>query len=400
MTGGGQPALKVLVVHNHYQLPGGEDEVFGAETELLESHGHPVFRLTAHNQDVQALGPLKLASSAVWNQSVYRGLRELCRRERPDVAHFHNTQPLISPAAYYAVQAEGVGVVQSLHNFRLVCVNGVLFRDGRVCEDCLGRFIGWPGVVHACYRGSVGASGVTAGMVALHRVLGTWRRVVGAYIALSDFSRGRFIKGGLPPQKVFVKPNFLRHDPGMGGHAGNFGLYVGRISPEKGLGVLQKAWELVGGQCRLKILGGPIPDERSQSSSIEWLGHQPKERVFSEMRDASFLVFPSECYENCPMTIIEAYASGLPVIVSDRGSAAEMVKPGSTGWLFRSGDPADLASKVLTALADPERRASAGRQAREEFERRYTRDQNYDRLIEIYRFAMRPWSHVERYGTV
>ena len=183
MTGGRQSPLKVLVVHNHYQLPGGEDEVFRAEAELLESLGHKVLRFTADNHNIQNMGRLALASSALWNRSVYHELRELCRRERPDIAHFHNTQPLISPAAYYAVHAEGVGVVQSLHNFRLVCVSGVLFRDGRVCEDCLGKFIGWPGVVHACYRGSIGASGVTAGMVGVHRLLGTWRRVVGAYIA-------------------------------------------------------------------------------------------------------------------------------------------------------------------------------------------------------------------------
>jgi glycosyltransferase involved in cell wall biosynthesis len=388
--------MKVVVVHNHYQLPGGEDEVFRAETELLESRGHEVVRYTVDNHEVNGMGRVALAITAVWNRSAHRKLGELFRRERPDIAHFHNTQPLVSPAAYYAARAAGVGVVQSLHNFRLVCVNGVLFRDGHVCEDCLGKFVAWPGVLHACYRGSVGASAVTAGMVASHRVLGTWRRVVGAYIALSEFSRGKFVAGGLPAERIFVKPNFLTSDPGVGAHDGGYALYVGRISPEKGLGVLRRAWELLGDQVPLKIIGGPVPENPSTPPSIEWLGHQPKERVFAAMKAASVLVFPSECYENCPMTIIEAYATGLPVIVSGLGSAAGMVRDGGPGRHFRAADPADLAARVRSVLCDPAGLAEMGRQARREFERGYSKEKNYDRMIEIYRTAIP--SGPERYG--
>ncbi len=380
-----RPPLKVVVVHNHYQLPGGEDEVFRAETDLLESRGHAVVRFTVDNHSIRDMGRVTLAATAVWNRAMQRELRALFRREQPDVAHFHNTQPLVSPSAYYAARAEGVAVVQSLHNFRLTCVNGVLFRDGHVCEDCLGKRLAWPGVLHACYRGSIGASGVTATMVGLHRLIGTWRRAVGAYIALSEFARSKFVAAGLPAAKIFVKPNFLISDPGAGDHAGQFGLYVGRIAPEKGVGVLQKAWDLVGQACRLKIIGGPIPDVRSASPSIEWLGPLPKERVFAEMKAASFLVFPSECYENCPMTIIEAYAAGLPVIVSGEGSAAEMVQDGRTGWHFQASDPADLAAKIRLAVADAHGRAAFGRAARHEFERGYSGERNYARLMEIYR---------------
>jgi len=380
--------VKVAVVHNHYQLPGGEDEVVRAECDLLAARGHTVLRYTVDNHSIGGMGRVALASAAVWNRAAYRQLRELFRAERPDIAHFHNTHPLISPAGYHAARAERVGVVQTLHNFRLVCPNGLLFRDGHACEDCLGKFFPWPGIVHACYRRSRAATAVTAGMLSVHKPFGTWIRTVGVYIALSEFSRGKFIAGGLPPEKIMVKPNFLVRDPGPGRHGRGFGLFVGRLSPEKGLTVLQRAWELLSGSAQLKIIGGPLPDQVPALPGVEWLGPQPKEQVFTEMKNASFLVFPSECYENCPMTIIEAFATGLPVIASTGGSAAEMVRDHFTGRHFRSGDPGDLAEKVAWALAHPDDLALMGRRARQEFETGYDATGNYSRLMEIYRLAM------------
>jgi glycosyltransferase involved in cell wall biosynthesis len=314
----------------------------------------------------------------------------LFRDERPDIAHFHNTHPLLSPAGYHAARAEGVGVVQTLHNFRLVCPNGLLFRDGHVCEECLGKFFPWPGIVHACYRKSRAATAVTAGMISVHKPFGTWSRTVGIFIALSEFSRQKFIAGGLPPEKIVVKPNFLISDPGGGEHKGRFGLFVGRLSAEKGLDVLQRGWGLLGQDFHLKIIGGPLSGEGlgPVPVRVEWLGPQPKERVFLEMKDASFLIFPSECYENCPMTIIEAFATGLPVIVSDQGSAAEMVVDHQSGRHFRTGDPVDLAAKVDWAVTHSDDMAAMGLRAREEFETGYSATGNYARLMEIYRLAM------------
>lgn len=378
--------MKVVVLHNHYQLPGGEDEVFRAEGDLLEAQGHPVVRYTLSNDSIGGMSGPALAAAAVWNHSTYRELRALFQRERPDIAHFHNTHPLISPAGYYAARAEGLGVVQSLHNFRLVCPNGLLFRDGRVCEDCLGKFFPWPGIVHACYR-SRAASAVTAGMVSVHKPAGTWTKVVGVYIALSEFSRRKFIAGGLPADKIVVKPNFLVRDPGIGSGRRSFGLYVGRLSKEKGLPVLERAWERLPPEMPLKIIGGPISEQGRPAANVQWLGPQSKERVFAELREAAFLVFPSECYENCPMTIIEAFATGLPVIASDGGSAAEMVRDHQTGLHFRTGDSSDLAAKLGWALAHPEELAAMGLRARQEFEHTYSPDGNYRRLMEIYRRA-------------
>jgi glycosyltransferase involved in cell wall biosynthesis len=380
--------MKVVVLHNHYQLPGGEDEVFRAEADLLTEQGHAVVRFTVNNDSIAQMSKPALAAAAVWNQTTYRQLCELFRRERPDIAHFHNTHPLLSPAGYYAARAAGAGVVQSLHNFRLVCPNGLLFRDGHACEECLGRFVHWPGVQHACYRESRQATAVTAAMVSLHRVAGTWSGKVDVYIALSEFSRRKFVAGGLPENKVVVKPNFLVRDPGAAtGPRQGYGLFVGRVSPEKGLSVLQRAWSALPEGARLRIVGGPVPTDLVPASNVEWLGFQPKERVYGEMRHAGFLVMPSPCYENCPMTIIEAFASGLPVVASDAGSAVEMVADRQTGLHFRSGDAEDLAQKLAWALAHPTEMAAMGRRARLRYEEAYTPAGNYTRLMEIYRRA-------------
>lgn len=380
--------MKVAIVHNYYQEPGGEDQVFRAESDLLSSHGHTVVPYTLDNRSIKGTPPLLLAAAAIWNGASYRQLRELFRRERPDIAHFHNTFPLVSPAGYHAARAEGVGVVQTLHNFRLICPNGLLFRDGHVCEECVGKFFPWPGIVHACYHNSRAATAVRAGMLTVHKPLGTWARAVGIYIALSEFSRQKFIQGGVPSEKIVVKPNFLIGDPGLGAHRGKFGLFVGRLSREKGLDILQRAWRLLGDSLPLKIIGGPLTGEEIESNSIQWLGPQPKERVYEEMKAASFLVFPSECYENCPMTIIEAFATGLPVIVSGRGSSAEMVRDQHSGCHFRAGDSVDLAAKVAWALTNDHELAAMGQSARQEFENRYSAARNYAQLMEIYSIAM------------
>lgn len=389
--------MRVLLVHNHYQQPGGEDRVFAAEADLLESRGHRVLRFTAHNDSVAGGGSAALAATAVWNGRARRELSDLVRRERPDVAHFHNTFPLISPAAYYAARAEGVPVIQTLHNYRLVCPNALLFRDGGACEDCLGRALPWPGVVHACYRGSRAASGATAAVIAAHRMLGTWGRTVTSYVALTRFAREKLVQGGLPPEKVVVKPNFVDPDPGTGEGRGGYALFVGRLSPEKGLGTLLAAWRRMGdgaGGVPLRIVGGGplepwVAATAREVPGVSVLGERPAAEVRELMRDAAFLVFPSECYENLPTAIIESFAAGTPVLASDMGAAGELVDGGRTGLRFRPRDPDALAARVGWMLANPTGLRRMRREARAEFEKKYTADRSYEALTGIYRSAMR-----------
>jgi glycosyltransferase involved in cell wall biosynthesis len=384
--------MRILLSHNHYQQSGGEDRVFASEADLLESRGHRVLRYTAHNAHIPERGRLALAAGTVWNATAYRELRDLIRAERPDVAHFHNTFPLISPAAYHACKAEGVPVVQTLHNYRLICANALLFRDGKVCEDCVGRRLAWPGIAHACYRGSRQASGTVGAMMYAHRALGTWTGAVDRYVALTWFARRKFVEGGLPPEKISVKPNFVHPDPGMG-NGGGYALYIGRLSVEKGLGTILAAWERIGGRIPLKVVGsGPLEHLASgpagRAPGVEWLGQRPSSEVHALMRGAAFLVFPSECYENLPTTIIEAFACGTPVVASDLGAAGELVEDGRTGRLFPAGDAAALAALVAKVARDPARLRRMRREARTEFEARYTAGRSYHALIEVYRSAL------------
>jgi glycosyltransferase involved in cell wall biosynthesis len=380
----------VVVVHNYYQRPGGEDQVVSAEVALLQSFGHDTQLFTLENSAIAHMGLLRLTRATFWNNDVYDTLRALFRKHAPLVAHFHNTFPLTSPAAYYAARAEGVPVVQTLHNFRLMCPNGLLFRDGHACEECVGRSVAWPGVVHGCYRGSRSTTAVTAAMIAWHRSRGTWDRAVDMYIALTKFARGRFTEGGLPEDRIAVKPNFLVHDPGVGDHAGGYGLFVGRLTPEKGLDVLLDAWPRLASPYPLKVVGSGPLDTRMQDCGpgIEWLGQQPTERVMALMKDASFLVVPSEYYEGFPVAIVEAFATGLPVIASRIGSLAEIVSEHQTGLLFRAGDAADLAATIGWAVQHAAEMRGYGQKARLESEQKFRPEQNYSQLRAIYDLAV------------
>jgi glycosyltransferase involved in cell wall biosynthesis len=385
--------MKVLVVHNRYQQPGGEDQVFLAETALLESYGHRVVRFISHNDRVAEMSPVTLAGKTVWNSSAYQELRTLIRLEQPDVAHFHNTFPLVSPAGYYAAKAEGVPVVQTLHNYRLLCPNALFFRDGGVCEDCMGKAITWPGVVHKCYRGSRAASGVVTAMLATHRALRTWRKKVDVFVALTEFARRKFIEGGLPAGKIFVKPNFVYPDPGPGVGGGGYALFVGRLSFEKGVGTLLAAWERLDRRIPLKIVGdGPLREEAVEAANrhpcVEYLGYRPAEEVHALLKEASMLVFPSEWYEGFSRVAAEAFATATPIVAADIGMATELVEHGHTGLHFRPGDPADLAAQVRWFYSHPEEHTRMRREVRAEYEAKYSAQRNYQMLLRIYESAL------------
>lgn len=385
--------MRIIVLHTHYQQPGGEDQSVAAEVALLREKGDEVQPLTFHNRDLEGLPSWKQAALTLWNREAYCRVREAIRAQRPDIVHIHNTFPLASPAVVHAAKAEGVPVVMTLHNYRLLCVNALFFREGRVCEDCLGR-LPWRGVVRGCYRGSPLASGVVAAMLTTHRALGTWARGVDVYIALTEFARRKFMEGGLPAEKIVVKPNFVHPDPGPGEGKGGYALFVGRLSPEKGVRTLLRAWERLKG-IPLKIVGdGPLRAEMEDLvrggglEGVEMLGRRPREEVLGLMREAGVLVFPSECYENFPMTVAEAFACGLPVVASRLGAMAGIVEDGRTGLLFAPGDAEDLAAKVAWLFSHPEELARMRREARAEYEAKYTAERNYQLLMEIYGQAL------------
>ena len=262
-------------------------------------------------------------------------------------------------------------------------------REGRICERCIGEIIPWPGVIYGCWRNSRTQTGVVSAMLSIHRLLRTWSKQVDIYIALTEFARRKFIEGGLSEDKIVVKPNFVYPDPGTGEHKGNFVLFVGRLSPEKGVRTLLQAWQKIK-DIPLKIIGdGPLLKEVQSKTEgrIEVLGRIPRQEVFSLMKEARFLILPSEWYESFPMVLVEAFATGLPVLASNLGAMAEIVEHGRTGLLFEPGNPEDLADKVIWAWNHPEKMAEMGREARKEYERKYTAEKNYEMLMEIYKLA-------------
>ena len=386
--------MNIVTVHNSYQVPGGEDEVFRAESGLLAERGHQVACFTADNAGIPELGRIRLLYSTFWNQAAYRSLRTLVEQRRASIVHFHNTFPLLSPAVYRAARDAGAAVVQTLHNFRMVCPNGLLLRDGRVCQDCVGKSFAWPGVAHACYRQDRLATAVAAGMVSYHRALGTWRRDVSVYIVMSRFAKSVFAAGGLPVEKLAVKPNFVHPDPGSSDGRGAYVVFSGRLSEEKGLKVLLEAWKRLKARAQLKLLGdGPlagwIQQQVRDDPSMEWLGRLPREQALGVVRGAYLLVVPSLCYEGSPLAVLEAFAAGVPVVASRIGSLEEVIEHGRTGLHCAAGDPEDLAAALDRALAEPRLVAGMGRAARAEYEANYTASRNYERLIEIYEAARR-----------
>jgi glycosyltransferase involved in cell wall biosynthesis len=380
-------ALRLLVAHNYYQRAGGEDQVFAAETALLESKGNQVARYEEHNARIDGTNAAGAAVVAVWSTASAQRLGKLVRSHQAEVVHFHNTFPLISPAAYYAAKRERAAVVQTLHNYRLICPGATLFRDGAVCEECVQRKSLLPAVGHACYRGSRPATAAVATMLSVHRAAGTWRQKVDVFIALSDFSRRKFVEGGLPEDRIVVKPNFVSPDPGVGHGTGGYALFVGRLSAEKGISLLASAWRELG-TIPLVVAGdGPLAGTE-WPTGVSWISSQPRERILALMSEARVLIVPSECYENGPLAALEAFACGLPVIASNLGSMAETVTHERTGLLFNPGEPADLARKVRWAFEHPEAMAAMRVAARREFEEKYTAEKNYKMLINIYEQAM------------
>lgn len=386
--------MKVLLCHNYYQIRGGEDLSFEDEGRLLEEHGHQVLRYTRRNDAITSLSAVAVSLTAVWNHRVYREVRQLLRRERPKVVHCTNTFPLLSPALYYAAAAEGVPVVQALRNYRLTCLNSYLMRSGKVCESCIGRRIPWPGVVHACYRDQRLASAAVATLLGVHHALGSWRKQVAVFYTPSQFARDKLVEAGLPAERLFVKQNFVHPDPGAGPGNGNYALFAGRLSAEKGVQLLLDAWRRLPHPIQLRIVGeGPLADQvRSAADAspwIEYLGPRSHGEVLQLMGEAAFVVVSSTWYETFGRIIIEAYAKGTPVVAARLGAMAELVRPEDTGWLFEPGSVEDLAAKISAAIPRCSTANTLRPAARALFLERYTAQANLPLLREIYDRALR-----------
>jgi len=381
---------RVLQVHTRYRQAGGEDEVVAAEKRLLEEAGLSVAQVLFDNPKPGggrfSPAPLSQAIAAVWSRGAARRVRDAIKANKSQIVHVHNTFLAASPSVYGAAAACGVPVVQTLHNYRLVCPAATVYRDGHPCTDCVGRAIPLPAIVHACYRGSRPQSAVVAATLAVHRARGTYTRRIAAYLALTRFQRDLLVRGGLPADRVEVLPNFLEPDPGVTDDRREGFLFAGRLAEEKGVVTLLRAAALAPGLMR--VAGqGPLSSlvvAAAAAGDVEALGQLDKNAVLDQLRLATAMVLPSVWYEGFPVSVLEAFATGTPVIASRTGSLAEVIEDGVTGLLANPGDAQDLADRLRWAVDHPCEMRQMGSSARLMYETRYRGPAHLAALLNTY----------------
>ncbi|MDB5710394.1 MAG: hypothetical protein JWL96_2464 [Sphingomonas bacterium] len=382
--------MRVLVLHNRYRIAGGEDVAVAAEVALLRGRGHDVTLVEVDNADIA--GPAARAGAALgtaWRPARRRWAQHLVERTGAEVVHVHNFFPLLSPSVIDGARDAGAAVVQTLHNYRAICANGLLMRAGRVCESCIGR-VGWPALRHRCYRGSVIGSAAVVAMQQVIRRSGIWDWPGTRLIALTAFARAKLIEGGLTADRLVIKPNFIQPIAAALPPETREGiLFVGRLSPEKGIDILLNAARALPHR-RFTIVGGgdDIRWRAAAPGNVAFTGAISGEAARAAMARAALLVMPSLWYEGFPMTLLEGFARATPVIASRIGSLAELVEDGVTGRLVAPGDPAALATTIEAMMTDPAASTRMGEAARAVAAERYDPPTNGARLEEIYRDAL------------
>lgn len=381
--------MKIVQLHNRYRERGGEDRVVLAEAEVLLGAGHEVVVYQVDNPGDWKHAAARMAVAA-WNPVEAQRVLGLAGRVRPDVAHVHNTWFSLSPSVVGALARRGIPVVATLHNYRLLCANGQLFRSGRVCEECLGTHL-MRGIRHRCYRNGVLPSALVVASLSANRMLRSWERSVTLFVTMNEFARQLFVRAGLAEERIAVKPHFVE-DPGerrVRAASSDTVLYVGRLSPEKGLGALLEAWAANRPEgLRLEVIGdGPMHAELEARAvpGVELVGWLDPAEVRARMLAARALVFPSQWYETFGLALVEGMAAGLPALASAIGGVVELVE-GGAGWLVPPSGAAAWA-EALPTLADDKEIEAAGTRARGRYLARFSPAEGLANLERLYRRA-------------
>ncbi len=379
--------MHVGVFHNRYVFRGGEDAVVDLEVELLRKAGHEVHLFSVDSAEIRSWRDgLRAGLAARWNAAMAKRVAAFLEEHPVQLGHVHNFFPLLSPAVHAALKQRGLPVVQTLHNYRLYCANGLFLREARPCEDCVARGP-WNAIRHGCYRGSRLQTLAWARATAYQRSPRFWHELVDRFVTPSEFARCKLVAAGLPSELVVVKPNPVA-DPGEPSSGGHGAVYVGRLSAEKGGRLLLEAWRRLGGYPLCIV--GTGPEEAALRSlaadlpTVRLTGQLPPEGVREELARAAFAVAPSLCYENSPLSVVEAMAAGRPVVAPRSTALGEMLDDGRTGWLFRVGDARELAEACRRLVADPARAQQMGRDARSDYEDRFTPERSLERLVALY----------------
>ena len=391
--------MRILVVHNHYgsENPSGENEVVRLEQAMLLERGHEVRLFRRDSDDIRQrgmLGALQGAAAVPWNPFEAKRMAAVVAEFQPDVVHAHNTFPLISPSVFSAAGRARARVL-TLHNYRLLCAAGIPMRQGRTCTDCIDQRSIAPALRHGCYRGSRVATLPLAIGIGLHRTRGTWHRDVEAFIALTPFQRDLMVHGGLPANRIEVKPNFYPGMPQPLPWSSRLPqcVFAGRLSEEKGVSKLVRAWVEWGPDAPPLLLLGDGPqrallEEAARGANVRFLGHRPAEETQAEIARSRLLVLPSECLEGFPMTVREAFAFGTPAAVSRLGALPSLVGDGRCGLLLDPFDAIAVRQGLQQAWADQPALEALGQAGHAEFRARYTAEANHALLMQIYERAI------------
>ncbi|MCT8166642.1 MULTISPECIES: glycosyltransferase family 4 protein [unclassified Pseudomonas] len=392
--------MRILLAHNFYNsaTPSGENQVLEAERRLLAKNGDDVQLFSKYSDSIAKKGKLGVLSAALgtpWRMDIKHELRSVLDGFQPDIVHVHNTFPLISPAIFPALAGRAARVL-TLHNYRLFCPAAIPMREGKVCIECMQAKSSLPSLIHGCYRESRLATLPMALNVELHRYLGTWRKHVDAFIALSEFQRSLMIDAGLPAEKVFVKPNFYPGSPVVQPWLNRepYVVFVGRLTAEKGVISLLRAWQAWGAAApELRIVGdGALRDQLESMGAglpVRFLGQVDAKEAERQIANARLQILPSEWFEGFPMVIREAFAFGTPAAVSDIGPLPSIVQNGTSGIVFKPAAPDSILACVRDAWHTPGLLERLGQGARLAFEENYTEGANYAILRSIYEQAMK-----------
>lgn len=380
----------IMIVHNYYQIPGGEDTVVANEKKMLEEHGHKVILYSRNNAELKEMSKFKkltLPVTTVFNPRTYREIRKLIKKEKIEIVHVHNTLNLISPAVYYAAQSMHVPVVQTIHNFRLLCPGATFYRDGHICEDCVKYGLKCA-VKHSCYRGSKVQTLACVISTWFHRMTGIYGKI--NYICLTEFNKSKLLElKQIKPEKVFVKPNFVES-------VGEFVpeekrenqfVFAGRLDKLKGIDILFEAWKQMGTEAPKLCVCGTGPMENwckrfisENDVNIEMRGFVPNEEARKLIAVSRALVLPTQWYEGFPISIVEAFSVGTPVVCSDLGNAGSVVVEGVTGCKFSANSSKDLV-RAIECLKDYKDIYCSTYTT---YEKLYSEEQNYKNLVKIY----------------
>ena len=401
--------MKILFVNKFYYLRGGAERSFFESSLILEARGHRVIPFSMQderneptpyaryfvdnvefNRDHSLREKIEIIPRVIYFSQDRRKLEQLLRKEHVDVAHLHNIAHQLSPSILDSFKKFGIPVVQTMHDYKLICPTYMMLAKEQVCQRCLGGHY-YHAALQKCNKDSFSASLLNMVEMYIHRGLNLYERGIDLFIAPSRFLRQKLIEDGIGDTPIFYLPNFIdtkEYIPQYGGQ--NYCVYFGRLASNKGVMTLIRAMRGLG-NLNLRIVGEGLQRQALQDlvrqeklNNVEFLGYLSGGNLKDVIKNSLFVVVPSEWYENCPFSILESFALGKAVIGSEIGGIPELIVPGKDGLLFKPGDVDDLRVKMQSLASDPERTVKMGMNAREKAERKYGVDAHYKMLMAAY----------------